>query len=316
MWGRAPGADRSFRHEALLYAGEDEFVAETAAFIRAGVEAGEPALVVVSARKIDRLREELGGNAEGVAFADMAGVGSNPARIIPAWHRFVAEHASPGTPLRGIGEPIYPSRAADELVESQRHESLLNLAFADARAFWLVCPYDVSALDPAVVGEAFRSHPFVTGGGAATVSSQYHGLEAVSAPFQAPLTEPPAEAARIGFASLADLAPVRRFVAEQLAERGVPAERRADMTIVVNEIATNSLRHGGGEGCLAVWLERGRIVCEIRDAGRFDDPLADRRPPVDDRDGGRGLWMANQLCDLVQVRSYQAGTVVRLQLAV
>ncbi len=28
--------------------------------------------------------------------------------------------------------------------------------------------------------------------------------------------------------------------------------------------------------------------------------------------GGRGLWLANRLCDLVQVRSGEQGTVVRL----
>jgi anti-sigma regulatory factor (Ser/Thr protein kinase) len=29
-------------------------------------------------------------------------------------------------------------------------------------------------------------------------------------------------------------------------------------------------------------------------------------------ESGRGLWMANQLCDLVQVRSSQTGTTVRM----
>jgi hypothetical protein len=31
---------------------------------------------------------------------------------------------------------------------------------------------------------------------------------------------------------------------------------------------------------------------------------------------GRGLWLANQLCDLVQIRSGAGGTRVRLQMAV
>lgn len=312
MWDGGGPAD-SFRHEALLYSGEDEFVAQAAAFIRAGVEAEEPTLVVVSARKIDRLREALGADAADVSFADMSDVGANPARIIPAWHRFVAERAAPDSSLRGIGEPITPSRSADELVESQRHESLLNLAFADARAFWLLCPYDTEALDPAVIAEALRSHPHVTSGGAA-VSSQYRGLDEIGAPFRAPLSEPPADAARFAFAGEADLAALRRSVVSELVLRGVTAERRSDLTIVVNEIASNSLRHGSGEGELAIWTAGPRIVCEIRDGGRFDGPLADRRAPSDDRPGGRGLWMANQLCDLVQVRSFDSGTVVRLHL--
>jgi MEDS: MEthanogen/methylotroph, DcmR Sensory domain len=44
--------------------------------------------------------------------------------------------------LRGIGEPLFATRSADELVECQRHEALLNLAFQDAPGFWLLCPYD------------------------------------------------------------------------------------------------------------------------------------------------------------------------------
>jgi anti-sigma regulatory factor (Ser/Thr protein kinase) len=315
VWDEGVPAE-PFRHEALLYSGEDEFVAETSTFIRAAVEAEEPTLVVVSARKIDRLREALGADAAHVVFADMSEVGSNPARIIPAWHRFVAERTAPITPLRGIGEPIYPSRTADELVESQRHESLLNLAFADARAFWLLCPYDTEALDPAVIAEAFRSHPHVTGGGAAAVSSQYRGLKEIAAPFRAHLPDPPADAARFAFGGEADLAPLRRFVVAELARRGVAGDRRGDLTIVVNEIASNSLLHGSGDGELAIWSADRRVVCEIRDGGWFGDPLADRRPPSIDRPGGRGLWMANQLCDLVQVRSFDSGTVVRLHLAV
>ena len=54
---------------------------------------------------------------------------------------------------RGIGEPISAARAADELVECQRHESLLNLAFPSA-PLWLLCPYDVETLPPDVLDEA------------------------------------------------------------------------------------------------------------------------------------------------------------------
>jgi hypothetical protein len=46
----------------------------------------------------------------------------------------------------------------------------------------------------------------------------------------------------------------------------------------------------------------------------IDDPLAGRERPAGLHDGGRGLWMVNHLCDLVQVRSSPAGTVVRLRL--
>jgi hypothetical protein len=55
------------------------------------------------------------------------------------------------------------------------------------------------------------------------------------------------------------------------------------------------------------------VRCEVRDAGRLDAPLAGRLPPTGDS-GGWGLWLANQLCDLVQLRSYPAGGAVRLHM--
>jgi hypothetical protein len=51
---------------------------------------------------------------------------------------------------------------------------------------------------------------------------------------------------------------------------------------------------------------------EIADAGLINDPLVGRDLLHDLAETGRGVWMANQLCDLVQVRSGSAGTVVRL----
>ena len=95
----------SFRHDAMFYAGSRDFVDRTASFIRDSVRAEEPILVVVSAEKIDMLRTELNGHADGVRFADMAAVGQNPARIIPAWRAFVAERSTIGRRFRGIGEP-------------------------------------------------------------------------------------------------------------------------------------------------------------------------------------------------------------------
>src|SRR5438105_10008499 len=188
-----------FRHEALFYAGKDDFVRRTGAFLRDAVEADEPALVVVDAAKIGLLREGLGEAAGGVRFADMAEVGANPARIIPAWREFVTRSAPTGRRVRGIGEPIWPERTAAELAECERHESLLNFAFAGSPSWWLLCPYDTEALDPAVVEEARRTHPFVLEDGASRESADYYGLSAIGAPFAEPLPEPPASALELAF---------------------------------------------------------------------------------------------------------------------
>jgi len=307
----APAQVGAFRHELLLYAGEDDFVAATSSFLREGVEAGEPALVVVSARKIQLLREALDGDSASVLFADMAEVGANPARIIPAWRDFVSEYEPAGRALRGIGEPISAERGPAELTECQRHESLLNVAFDGAPRFRLVCPYDVDALDADVIAEARRSHPFVLHGGA---SLDYRGGDACAAPFDAELPEPPAPPAEIAFAAGDDLSIVRAFVARRAEDAGLAAERAMDLVLAVDEVAANSVRYGGGLGTLRVWRDADALFCEVRDRGRIAAPLVGRQRPSLESEGGWGLWIVNQLCDLVQLRTFADGSVVRLHM--
>jgi anti-sigma regulatory factor (Ser/Thr protein kinase) len=302
-----------FRHEAMLYSGMDEFLAGTLAFIREGIAASEPVLVVVGAPKIAELAARLGADAGHVQFMNMAEVGANPARIIPAWKEFVDAHAGDGRPLRGIGEPIYPERSAVELIECQRHEALLNLAFDDGPGWRLLCPYNTTALSPAVIEEAHKSHPFVAYDHTYAASDLYADVATTRAPFTAPLPEPPAVRATLAFNGMG-LRPLRRLVSTEAARAGFTSRPIEDLVLAVEEVAANSIEHGGGSGTLRLWRDGDILVCEIRDRGHFDDPLADRRRPAPGQDGGRGLWLANQLCDLVQLRSFKTGTTVRLHM--
>jgi anti-sigma regulatory factor (Ser/Thr protein kinase) len=301
-----------FSHEVLLYAGPRGYAESCAAFVREGLDAGEPVLVMVTADKIELIRVELGAAAAGVSFVDMAEAGRNPGRIISAWADFAAEHLVSGRTLRGIGEPIWAGRSADELVECQHHESLLNLAFGDADGFRLLCPYDTSALPREVIEEARRSHPLVLEGNALRECGRYRAPAAGAVAGRA-LPPPRAPSQEVAFRQ-PELRTVRRFVARQAAEAGLPAERADDLVVAVNEMTTNSVRHGGGSGVFRIWHDAEAIVCEIRDRGRIEQPLVGRRRPATGAEGGHGLWMANQVCDLVQVRSRRAGTVVRLHM--
>jgi anti-sigma regulatory factor (Ser/Thr protein kinase) len=301
----------AFAHEALFYAGDQGFVDGVAPFVRDGVARGEAVLVVVPGRKIDLLRDSLNGEAAQVLFADTAEVGANPARIIPAWQDFVERNGS--RKLRGVGEPISSGCAREELVECQRHEQLLNVAFATSRAWRLLCPYDTEALEPAVIDEALRSHPVVLEEGRHRTSETYLGVDESGLPFGLPLLDPPGGAKPFEF-DVDSLAECRRRVYWHGTRAGIGVARTNDLVLAVNEILSNSVRHGGGRGVLRIWQDDQMLVCEVRDRGRIDDPLADRRRPGPDQTGGRGLWMANQLCDFVQLRSLADGSVVRLSM--
>lgn len=303
-----------FRHEALFYQGDEGFVHGVTPFIRDGVHRDEPVLVVVLEPKVDLLRAELDGDGAGVVFADMAQLGRNPGRIIPAWRDFLDGDSCRGRRVRGVGEPIWAGRSAAELVESQRHEALLNVAFAGSGGWRLMCPYDTGALPAPVIEEAARSHAYIADSAGERPSPDFNGELMPTSHLSDDLPEP-ARCLEDFVVSMDELRRLRAVVAARAAQFGMDLHRTEDLMLAVHEIAANSVSHGGGTGGFRLWREAQSLVCELRDRGSIAAPLAGRERPPIDGDAGRGLWLANQLCDLVQIRSFPRGAVVRLHMS-
>jgi len=284
-----------WHHEAVLYDGAGSYQDLLLPFIRDGIEREEPVMVAVAPDRIRLLTRALGADAAHVRWADMRQMGRNPARIIPEWQTFV--ETTGDRPARGIGEPVWPGRTADELQECRLHEALLNVAFADARDFRLLCPYDRRRLPEAAIACAHETHPVVDEGTGACASTCFQA--ALPAPS---LSAVPGAARRIAFDGQA-LGAVRHAVADEARALQFGEPQLDAAVLAVNELAANSVRHGGGHGEVHVWRDRDELVCEVRDAGAIGDRLAGRRRPTLEQLGGRGLWMVNQLCDLVQIRT-------------
>jgi anti-sigma regulatory factor (Ser/Thr protein kinase) len=308
----APDTVPPFLHEAFFYADEAEYLSRTIPFVQEGLDRGEPVLVALPARNVELLQPCFGPAAASLLrFAAMEDLGRNPAWIIPAWRDFVAPHAAAGRTARGIGEPIWASRTPDELVECGRHEALLNLAFADAAGFTLLCPYDLSSLTVDILDEAHRNHPHVSDVGGSNHSTCY--LSDVPDWLDTPLAPVPVGAREVEF-DRTSLSIVRHLVAQQANAAGLRRNRVDDLVLAVGEAMANSLMHGGGTGRATLWHDEaaGRFSVEVCDHGRITDPLAGRVKPQAGSIGGRGLWLIHQLCDLVQLRAVPEGQLVRL----
>jgi anti-sigma regulatory factor (Ser/Thr protein kinase) len=301
----APG----FRHEAVFYRGLDDLTESLLPFIREGLDRGEPTLAVLPADRVRVLEKGLGADAARVSFLDMEELGRNPARIIAAWRGFLEAHE--GCPaVRGVGEPVWDGRRREELDECRFHESLLNLAFDSGPAWQLICPYDAAALPVEVLDDVMLTHPVVRSG-AELAHERYGGHAFAFHSFSEPLPPPPAFAAEVSFNGL-DLAGLRAIVRRVCQASGLSQDNTDDLVLSVHELATNSVEHGGGRGLLRTWVDHDALVFEVSDGGLIRDPLVGRIPGLALCEAGRGVWLANQLCDLVQVRSSARGTVVRV----
>ncbi len=302
----------TFRHEALFYSGEDGFLRGTLPFVRDGLQAGEPVLVAVREERAQALRSALGDDASRVRFVDMQALGRNPARIIPAWREFLSEHSGADTTVRGIGEPVWPGRSEAELVECERHEALLNVAFSGGAAWGLLCPYDLGELAPRQIEAARATHPALRHEGVSRRNDAYLPMHRAPNVLTGALPDPPGDRDELSF-TFQGIGTVRSLVSARAERAGLPEEARNDLVLAVNELVTNSVQYGGGGGTLRIWAESDAVVCDVRDRGYIVNPLAGRIAPPLDQHGGRGLWLVNHLCDLVQIRSTPNGTIVRVR---
>jgi anti-sigma regulatory factor (Ser/Thr protein kinase) len=304
-------SDTRFRHRALFYKGIDELVAGAVPFIRDGLEAAEPVLVAVLPDKCAALREALGADAARVQFIDMAEAGRNPARIMAVWQQFLDDHSGKDgvSALRGLGEPIWAGRRPAEIVECQVHEVLLNVGFHEGPGWQLMCPYDIEALPAEVVAAARRSHPLLTQGSCHWASADFD-VDA-NPVLLAPLPDPPDDAIAVSF-RLDSVDRVRRHVRRHASEAGIGGERASDLELAAHELAISGVRYGDGYGTLRYWDDPQGCVVEVSDCGLVVDVLVGRLLATLGEDRGRALWLVNQLCDLVQIRSSARGTTVRV----
>jgi anti-sigma regulatory factor (Ser/Thr protein kinase) len=123
----------------------------------------------------------------------------------------------------------------------------------------------------------------------------------------------PLHAERLDF-GLDDLHDIRSLVAGTAAAGGLGSGRVSDLVVAASELAANSILHGGGHGLATVWEEGGSVFVEVADAGTIVDQNVGQVRPDPSAESGRGLYIANQLCDEVAIDSSPTGTRIRLRM--
>jgi anti-sigma regulatory factor (Ser/Thr protein kinase) len=213
--------------------------------------------------------------------------------------------------VRIAAEPLWPGREPHEAAEVIRHEALVNLALADAPAQTL-CVYDAGALPGPLLAAVEQTHPGILEPGAGWRASASYteprelwesprpALPEPKHPVELPVTE--------------DLAQLRLQVESSDVLDSVPDERRPDLVLAISEAAANAIRYNAPPRILQMWRNGHRVVAEVSGRGWIEDPLSGRRRPGPRASHGWGLWVINQVCDLVELRQHHERVRLRMHM--
>jgi anti-sigma regulatory factor (Ser/Thr protein kinase) len=305
-----PSGPRGLIHQALLYETADQFLSSAVPFVAEGLHRGDAVIAVTSDVNAELLRQHLNGSGNSVTFIEASRWYDAPGRTLAAYHRHVDRlHRET---LRVLGEPIWVGLDPLETSEWGRYESLVNVSLAAAPA-WIMCGYDRRSLPAAVLDDALRTHPELAVGAESQPSVEYADPAAYYAQHSGVLTDRPVEGVR-QLTIHADLAPMRAFIADEAPAMGLPAARLDDFILAINEVATNAIRHGGGSADVRLWATERRVICEVNDSGTIADQFLGVLRPDPSGERGHGLWIARQLCDLLEIHAGSPGTTVRMHM--
>lgn len=302
----AAGPESGLVHAVLLYRSDREYLDEVMAFVRDGIASDEPVMVVLPTEHLAVINEALGNAAAEVTMLDIKKVGRNPGRILALAALFAADH--PDRRLRVTAEPVWPGRSADEYPGCVQTEALVNTAFA-GQSVTVLCPFDASRLDGLMLSDTLATHPWLWRSGRTAPSGHYAPADAL-ARYNQPLAAD-TTGARYTVNTLAGLSAARSFAGRYAGWMGMCADGIADLRLIVTELATNSLEHAKSPCWLSFWQSDGRLVCEARDHGRMEDPLAGRLPPRRGEAKGHGLFLVNALADLVCRHTTDNGVTIQ-----
>jgi anti-sigma regulatory factor (Ser/Thr protein kinase) len=299
-------------HSALLYAGPSRFVDTVAGFVLDGLEAGDRVMAAVSEEKFGWVCEQLGEDARAVDFAAADAMYERHGPMFRAMLDYIERHRADGPGrVRILAEPPLEARGPIDAQAYMRYEAAFNVANGgdDAR---VLCAYDTDRLPAEIIDAARRTHPHVLEDGRVEPSPAFMDPRAF---VRQGVRDRAAPAGVAAFALEApeDIATARAIVRAHAEVAGLSGPALEDLMVVVSEVATNALVHGRAPRALWSYLDDGHLVCQVQDGGSgLPDPLVGYLPPDLERLGGRGLWLAHQLCDIVEVASDATHTTVLL----
>jgi MEDS: MEthanogen/methylotroph, DcmR Sensory domain len=310
--------EETFRHWACVYDDDQQFLQTTVPFLAEGLAAGEAVLAVTTPANLELISAALGAPGGDVDYAESAFFGRRPPQRVAAFYRYwtthvaVREGTGAGSRVRILAEPVWAGRSSREIAAWTRMESALNVVLAPT-SISMICPYDVRTLGPDIVSDALRTHPAQIAGSRLSPSADFTDpAEFARSCDTGPLPDPPTDATTLPFDG--DLRGLRQFIADRAAAYGVVGDRADILVLAASEVGAYLKSRGPDTAVVRTWEQPGAVVCDFRQPGAsIGDPFLGLRPARLEPGDGDGLWLANQVCDWMEIRSGADGCRIQLQ---
>ena len=295
-------------HTALVYRGMDQFLTGVGRFVRDGLAADDRVMVLVSAAKMERLHAVLGDDAGRVDLASSDDAYRPQARSIHLAREYLREQ--PGRRTRMVAEQDLTRRGPLEVEAYMRQEASANVVY-EGFPVSILCAYDAAGVPETVLSSCRQTHSSVLVDHRVEPNAQYVDPRTFLAGLRP--SQPPVDAEMLVCDGVNDLVVARALVQRHAREAGFGPDPTQDLVLAANEVLTNALTHGLPPARLHLYTDGPALVCHVHDTGGgVADPLVGYLPPVEGAGGGRGLWLARQLCDAVEVARDASGSHVRL----
>jgi anti-sigma regulatory factor (Ser/Thr protein kinase) len=112
------------------------------------------------------------------------------------------------------------------------------------------------------------------------------------------------------------LSAARHLIAAAAVSAGLDEARARKLELAASEALTNALKYAGGLADIYVSHDAGAFTVHLSDRGAGFDRISTAETPEPGSVGGRGLWIIQQLCDQVDIRSTAEGTTIILTMII
>ncbi|MBB4745274.1 anti-sigma regulatory factor (Ser/Thr protein kinase) [Actinoplanes octamycinicus] len=237
------------------------------------------------------------------------------------FRRYLAAAHRAGRRAHVIAEPdlthgVDAGLRADRVAAYLEYEAICNRTYA-LDAATVTCVWDCRDHPATVLDRVRATHPHLVTSVGRMPSPDYLQPERyLTERRHLPMGSPPADVDHdVSVGGVAGLSGLRSALGRWAADHRFDGEAMEDLVTAVVEVATNGLRHGDPPVRVRAWHHGDTLVVQCDDAGSRPLPAEAgflRPDPVAAVAGGRGLWLARQLADMVMVSSEPGRTSVRL----